>query len=155
MFIHYPVARCQKCYMHHGCLPAHIIKKHKKSQQEADVLALVAKASTVEKSVSSFDCDAGSDFILVLWNTETTEINTANARIAEIAIKIIQSGEEYHSYVRQERDIPASATAINSITREMTSNAPIFWEVTETMIRKVCCCPISSWQSCSPCTQRE
>lgn len=63
----------------------------------------------------------------IVLDTETTGLNPSVARILEIAIVDLRSGEKlFHSYVNPEEPITAEITAINHITDDMVADAPIW-----------------------------
>lgn len=63
---------------------------------------------------------------LVLFDLETTGLDTDTTRIVEIAIVDTSGGELSHTYVNPGCPIPADATAVHGITDAMVADAPRF-----------------------------
>lgn len=69
---------------------------------------------------------------LIVFDLETTGINTATDRIVQISmIKVFPDGQEkkYDYFVNPGMPIPAEATAIHGISDEMVKDKPLFSEI--------------------------
>ncbi len=70
----------------------------------------------------------------IVFDTETTGMDPGEGhRLIEIGcvelMNQVPTGRTYHQYINPERDIPADATAVHGITRDMVRNEPTFSEI--------------------------
>ena len=78
----------------------------------------------------------------VVLDTETTGLNCRQGdRIVEIGcielIDGIPTGEQFHTYINPERDMPAGAFAVHGLSSEFLADKPLFAAVAEDFIRFV------------------
>ncbi|MBF0402035.1 MAG: DNA polymerase III subunit epsilon [Magnetococcales bacterium] len=75
---------------------------------------------------------------LIVLDTETTGLNpTEGDRIIEIGcVELLHTrkGEQYHTLIQPDRDIPAEAVRIHGITNERVANAPRFADIVDSLL---------------------
>jgi len=87
---------------------------------------------------------------LIVFDLETTGINTATDRIVQISmIKISPDGQEnkYNYFVNPGMPIPAEATAIHGITDEMVKDKPLFPEIASEIANIINGCDLAGYNS--------
>lgn len=80
---------------------------------------------------------------LVVFDLETTGVNTSKDRIVELAIiKLFPDGErlEKHTYLNPGIPIPAEASAVHDITDEMVKDKPSFRQISKSLLAFISGC---------------
>ncbi len=87
---------------------------------------------------------------LIIFDLETTGINTATDRIVQISmIKVLPDGQEekYNYFVNPGMPIPAEAIAIHGITDEMVKDKPLFSEIAPEIASIINGCDLAGYNS--------
>lgn len=87
---------------------------------------------------------------LIVFDLETTGINTATDRIVQISmIKVFPDGKEekYNYFVNPGMPIPAEASAIHGITDDMVKDKPLFTEIAPEIANIINGCDLAGYNS--------